>query len=223
MRRECRSHFEGNSETDNISIEKEKKMRILKQNVSFDLENDDFKAGGVSSSYKKHGVLFLSTIRCILVGPSNCGKTNLMVNLIEKLQGLNFENIYIYSMSLYQPKYMYLEKLLRPINGIGYYAFNANEIFLPLSEAKRNSLFIFDDVACVNQNVIRDYFSMGRHNDIDSFYLCQTYAKIPKHLIRDNANLLVIFKQDGLNLRLIFTDHLGSDMSFDAFNSMCSL
>jgi len=37
---------------------------------------------------------------------------------------------------------------------------------------------------------------MGQHADIDSFYLCHTYAKIPKHLLRDNANLLILFKQD---------------------------
>ncbi|KYQ48820.1 hypothetical protein ALC60_12125 [Trachymyrmex zeteki] len=42
---------------------------------------------------------------------------------------------------------------------------------------------------------------MGRHAHVDCFYLCQTYAKISKHLIRDNANLLILFKQDKKLLR----------------------
>ncbi|EZA55673.1 hypothetical protein X777_04182 [Ooceraea biroi] len=36
---------------------------------------------------------------------------------------------------------------------------------------------------------MREHFSMGRHSLVDCFYLCQTYARIPKHLLRDNANL----------------------------------
>jgi len=54
---------------------------------------------------------------------------------------------------------------------------------------------------------------MGRHKQIDSFYLCQTYTKIPKHLIRDNANLIIIFKQDELNIRHIYNDHVIGDMT----------
>lgn len=195
-------------------------MRIVKQVTSFKIENDNFEGDDYC---KKHGPLFPSTVRCIISGPSNCGKTNVMINLIEHENGLKFENVYVYSKSLRQPKYVYLEKLLKPIKGIGYYVFNASESILHPSDAKRNSLFIFDDVACNNQDVIREYFSMGRHNHIDSFYLCQTYAQIPKHLIRDNANYLILFKQDNLNTRHIYNDHIGSDMSFEQFKNICSL
>lgn len=86
---------------------------------------------------------------------------------------------------------------------------------------KKNSIFIFDDVACGKQDNIRAYFCMGRHNDIDSFYLCQTYSHIPKHLIRDNANFLIIFKQDDMNLKHIFRDHVNIDMTFQKFADIC--
>lgn len=195
-------------------------MKIIKQKVSLSVENNDFKRA--SSSYRKHGKLFPSTIRCIIVGPSNCGKTNVMISLIEHENGLKFENVYVYSRSLYQPKYLYLSELLKPIKGIEYYAFSASENIVHPSEAKPNSIFVFDDVACDNQDVIREYFSMGRHKNIDSFYLCQTYAKIPKHLIRDNANIIVLFKQDEMNLKHAFNDHVGTDMSFESFRKMCS-
>jgi hypothetical protein len=88
----------------------------------------------------------------------------------------------------------YLETLLKPIKGMNFFAFNNLENNIPSSsEIKPNSLIIFDDVACHKQNVMREYFSMGRHKNIDCFYLCQTYTKIPKQLIRDNANFLIVF------------------------------
>lgn len=150
---------------------------------------------------RKHGVLLPNTIRCLICGPSNCGKSNVMLSLLFNTNGLKFENIYIYSKSLYQPKYQFLEKILRKVKGIKYYAFKENDDVIHVEEVKKNSVFIFDDIACSNQHKIREYFSMGRHNGIDSFYLCQTYTRIPKHLIRDNANLIIMFKQDDLNLK----------------------
>ena len=63
----------------------------------------------------------------------------------------------------------------------------------------------------------------GRHSSIDSFYLCQTYSRVPKQLIRDNANLVVVFKQDNMNLRHVYDDHVNTDYTFDDFRRMCSV
>lgn len=68
------------------------------------------------------------------------------------------------------------------------YTFNNNDDVIQTDEIKPNSIMIFDDVACDKQNNIKNYFSMGRHKNVDSFYLCQTYTRIPKHLLRDNSN-----------------------------------
>lgn len=193
-------------------------MRIVKQSVSLPIVNHDF---DIHSKIMRHGPLLPSTIRCIIAGPSNCGKTNVILGLLENPNGLRFENVYVFSKSLYQPKYVYLQKLLKPISKIGYYPFDDFESIVPPSRAKPNSIFIFDDIACDKQTAIREYFSMGRHNFIDCFYLCQTYSHIPKHLIRDNANLLVLFKQDALNLKHVHSDHVNTDMSLDKFKELC--
>jgi len=95
----------------------------------------------------RHSALLPNTIRAQIVGPSNCGKTNIIIN------GIKFENAYIFSKSLYQPKYEYLEKLIKPIKGIGYHIFSHNEGVLDPSEAKNNSIMIFDDVACEKQDI----------------------------------------------------------------------
>lgn len=195
-------------------------MKFVKQQTELPIVNIDFKSE--NNIKKQHGTLLSDSIRAIIVGPSNCGKTNLMIGLIEHPNGLRFENIYIYSKSLHQPKYKHLEELIRPISGMGYYTFSDNSNVIAPEKAKRNSIFIFDDVACDKQNNIRAYFCMGRHNDVDSFYLCQTYTRIPKHLIRDNANLIILFKQDDMNLKHVYEDHVNTDMSFNIFRQACA-
>jgi len=76
---------------------------------------------------------------------------------------------------------------MKPIKGMGFHAFSHNNGVLDPSEAKNNSIMTFDDVDCEKQDKIRSRFCMGRHKNIDSFYLCETFSHIPKHLIRDNV------------------------------------
>jgi GTPase SAR1 family protein len=73
-------------------------MRIVQQPITLTVTNNDLKH---SETNKRHGELLPSTIRCLLVGPSNCGKTNTMISLIEHSNGLRFENVYVYSKSLF--------------------------------------------------------------------------------------------------------------------------
>lgn len=44
---------------------------------------------------------------------------------------------------------------------------------------------------------------------------------MPKQLIHDNASLLVLFKQDDLNLRHVYNDHVITDIEYDAFKAIC--
>jgi len=110
---------------------------------------------------------------------------------------------------------------LSSIYEIGYFTFSNNSNVVPPSEARPNSIFVFDDVAYDKQDTVREYFSMGRHSHVDCFYLCQSYARIRKHLIRDNANLLILFKQDGTNLKHVYNDHVNTDMSYKDFSELC--
>lgn len=197
-------------------------MKFVKQQQDLAVQNLDGILCKSGDNMQKHGKLLPSSIRALVVGPSNCGKTNAMLSLLLASNGLTFANIYIYSKSLHQPKYEFLSKLISPMKEIGFYTFSNNCDVIDPCEAKSNSVFIFDDIACDKQNNVRSYFCMGRHRDIDSFYLCQTYTHIPKHLIRDNANFLMVFKQDDLNLKHIYNDHVNTDMSFEAFREACA-
>ena len=61
---------------------------------------------------------------------------------------------------------------------------------------------------------------MGLHKLIDCFYLCQKYSRIPKNLISDNVNLLLLFRQDEMNLKYIYDDHV--NMPYSKFKELCS-
>lgn len=196
-------------------------MHIIKQSYKLTIDNFDEKVGCGIDVKPRHGPLLPTTIRGLIIGPSNCGKTNVMISLLTNSNGLCFENVYLYSKSLHQPKYEYLRNVLQPIDGLEFYPFNNNAEIVEPSEARPNSIFIFDDVICEKQNVIKSYFSMGRHNKVDCFYLAQTYSSIPKQLVRDNSNLIIIFKQDTMNLHHIFSDHVAPDITFPQFQDMC--
>lgn len=198
-------------------------MRFVKQAVEIPIKNIDDFSSNKKSKEKRHSTLLPNTLRCIIAGPSNCGKTNLLLSLIESENGLKFENLYVYSKTLQQDKYKYLQKMIEPIKGVGYHAFSSTDDVLGPHEAKRNSVFIFDDVICdKSQNSVRNLFSIGRHYDVDVIYLTQTLSKLSKQLIRDNCNFVVLFKQDDVNLRHAYSDFgVNCDMSFDEFRKFC--
>lgn len=197
-------------------------MKFNKQNKKLPVTNfDELIQDSTEKKKKRHGDLLPNSVRAIFCGPSGIGKTNVLFAIITHENGLRFENVYVYSKSLNQPKYKLLENLLQSVKGIGYFPFNEHEQVLKPQDTKPNSVMIFDDVSCEKQDNIRAFFCMGRHQDVDCFYLCQTYARIPKHLIRDNANFLVLFKQDDLNLKRIYFDHVNTDMTYTEFKNLC--
>lgn len=195
-------------------------MQVVQQVDRIPVENLDFFDD--KPVIKKHGNLFPNNCRFLFVGPSGTGKSNCLLSLLFAPNGLQFENVYVYSKSLYQPKYQLLEQVMHGVRGMGYFPFKENDDIIDPVEARENSIIIFDDVIGDKQDHIKAYFSSGRHKGIDSAFLCQTYVKINKHLIRDNANILILYKQDDVNLRHIHQEQVGCDMNFNKFKELCS-
>lgn len=194
-------------------------MRLVSQAQKIDVilsDNDEEVSGR-----RKHGVLLPGSIRAAICGPSGCGKTCVMTSLLYHQNGLRFENIYLFCKTLFQPKYQQLESNIKSVKGMSYTA--SNEGITPLSDVKADSILIFDDVSCECQKEIRNAYCMGRHKGIDCFYLTQTYTAVPKHLLRDNLNFMILFKQDLLNMRHVYEDHVAGDMGFQQFQKLCSL
>lgn len=171
---------------------------------------------------KKHSILLPNSIRALFVAPSGGGKTTALISLLLSANGIKFENLFVYSKSLGQYKYRFLEKVIQGIDEINLHTFSNTDDIMKVEDVPPDSVIVFDDISLENQDVVRDFFSRGRHFGIDCFYLCQSYSQIPKHLIRDNVNYLAIFSQDHFNLRNIHKSHVNSDMSFDEFSAMCN-
>lgn len=197
-------------------------MDLEEQSLKLPVINFDTLTERSEKIKSRHGKLLPNSIRAVFCGPSNCGKTNALLSLIIHPNGLKFENIYVYSKSLNQPKYKFLEKLVEPIEGIEYLPFGEHSLVISPDQARPNSIFVFDDIACEKQDNVKAFYCMGRHKSVDCFYLCQSYAQVPKHLVRDNVNFLIIFRQDDMNLRHIYNDHVNTDMIYQRFKDLCS-
>ena len=92
---------------------------------------------------------------------------------------------------------------------------NATEIFL----------LILDDIMTGPQSKAEDYYTRGRHNNVDVFYISQSYFRLPRQTIRENSNFLILFPQDEKNLRHIYEDRCSSDsndLSYELFKRFCT-
>lgn len=86
---------------------------------------------------------------------------------------------------------------------------------------KEKNLLILDDCFLGPQNKAEAYYTRGRHNNCDTFYISQNYFRLPRHTIRENANFIVLFPQDAKNLMHIHADHCDDDMSITEFKKFC--
>lgn len=164
-------------------------------------------------------------LRCLINGNSGSGKTNLLLNLIYNPSGVLFRNLYIFSKSIEQEAYVELRQkytdIERTLNRKIVYFFSNCEDLPPLEECKKNSLVVFDDCLMEKQDVIKSYFIRGRHRNLSCVYLSQSYGRVDMQVIRNNVNLLCVFKQNKHYTKRIYDDFVGADMTIGEFETMC--
>ena len=88
----------------------------------------------------------------------------------------------------------------------------------------RKNLLIFDDIMLGPQNKAEAFFTRGRHNNIDVIYIAQSYFRLPRQTVRENANFFIFFRQDNKNLSHIYQDHCSIDeaVPFEKFKNFCT-
>ena len=149
--------------------------------------------------------------RTLIVGPSFCGKTHLLLN---KLQLIRLDNpeqkICIITRSPEQYNKIEIEDV---------------SVEADLGDKSiqdfQNCCVLFDDMLDSNQKLIDPFFTRGRHNDLDVYYLSQSYFDLPKRTIRNNSNIIILFQQTLKDVEHIYRDIAGFDMSNDEFKSLC--
>ena len=88
-----------------------------------------------------------------------------------------------------------------------------------LDETEKN-LLILDDCLLEKQTKAEAFYTRGRHNNCDTFYISQNYFRLPRQTIRENTNLIFLFTQDSKNLSHIHADHC-NDIDFKEFKEFC--
>ena len=156
-------------------------------------------------------------LRCIISGPSECGKTFLLKKLI--LASIYFDKLYIIGPTGNQ--YQGLEK----INSKAVVEFVKDIKDLPSPDKlpkDLKKLMIFDDVRA-KEPVINEYFCRGRHNSCNTIYLNQNLFTIDRQSVRENYNLFILFEQRGKVLKSIYQDFFNDvELSYNDFANICS-
>ena len=149
----------------------------------------------------------------IFIGPTGCGKTHLILGLIEKEYNKHFDYIIIICPTLrwnktYHPKewIKYDDKvwLVEPKGRLFQWIEKLSELL-----ARSETLFIIDDII-VDESLDKRRKSLlelaisGRHRDHSIWLLIQSYSAIPKNLRRQAKATFVWYPKERADLEMIY-------------------
>ena len=138
----------------------------------------------------------------VIIGPRNVGKTFYMLKILEKIG--NKRPIHIITRSPNQYPNYKTSTDIKPINKY------------------KGSIVIFDDMlGAKNSSQIDEFFTRGRHEDLDVYYISQSYFALPRQSIRNNSDRLILFKQTLRDVQSMYYDIRAYDMKYDEFKAMC--
>ena len=155
----------------------------------------------ITTSHQQPKVENNNNNQTLLVGPSFWGKTHLMLKIHSRIPN---RDIYIITKS---PPEQYTNSKIK-IKGI-------NDEIKPLNE-NENGIIVFDDsLGSSNSRFIDQFFIRGRHNNLDIYYLSQSYFDLSKRTIRNNSDKIILFNQTSKDIEHIYRDVAGYDMTYD--------
>ena len=147
--------------------------------------------------------------RRLRVGCSFSGKTYLMLKIFSRIPPER--NIYIINKS--PPEQYSISKIKIK---------EKSDEIKPLNEYE-NAVIVFDDVlgSSIFEYIDQFFFIRGRFNNLDNYYLSQSYFDLPKRTLQKNSNKKFLFNQTLKNIENIYRDVGGYDMSYDDFHEIC--
>jgi hypothetical protein len=169
----------------------------------------------INPSYNDH--LFSLPFRCICVGASGSGKTQVVVNFIHRAKD-TFNHIVVCCANKDEPLYNYLTLKIDPEQYHMYEGIHnipTPEDLAEQFEKDDQILIVFDDLVIEKkQAVIESYFIRGRKicGGISCFYASQSYFGVPK-MIRLQCSYILLKKlSTQRDLKFILSDfNLGID------------
>ena len=179
-----------------------KKYNIKEKKRKTDDSVNKIEKSKIDNVNNKINDLTLENHRHVIIGPSNVGKTYYMLKILEKMD--NKRPIHIITRSPNQYPIYKTSTDIKPINKY------------------KGSIVIFDDMLGVrNSSQIDEFFTRGRHEDLDVHYISQSYFALPRQSIRNNSDILILFKQTLRDVRSMYYDIGAYDMNYDEFKLMC--
>ena len=110
----------------------------------------------------------------LLSVPQDVGKTYYFLKVLEKIGDKRPINIITRSPNQY-PNYI-TSTQIKPSNKY------------------KGSVVIFDDMlGAKNSSQIDEFFTRGRHEDLDVYYISQSYFALPRQCIKNNSDRLILF------------------------------
>jgi GTPase SAR1 family protein len=158
--------------------------------------------------YKNH--MIDKNSRILMIGQSGSGKSNALMNYIEKSSG-EYQQIIICSFSTTdEPLYQYLKNKIPEVELIN----DINEVPPVQSfddeDKKISKLIVFDDFICLpkkQMKILEDYAISSRKFGFTTVFISQNYTSVPK-IISRNCNYIFCFKiNDRVSIKRIISNH----------------
>ena len=170
--------------------------------------------------------------RILIIGGSESGKTNVLLNLIENQPDI--DKMYLYPKNPYEAKYQYL---INKREGVGINHFNDPKAFIEYSNYMHNVyenisyynpdkenkiVIVFDDmIADITKNkkldsTVTELFIRGRKLNISLVFITQSYFKVPKDVRLNTTHFFITLIPSKRELPQITINH-SSDISTKDF------
>ena len=163
---------------------------------------------------------FPDNFRCIISGPSECGKTFLLKKLF--LASIYFDKLYIIGPTgdQYQGTCFADEGVDNGKANVEFFKDIKDIKDLPSPDKlpkDLKKLMIFDDVRA-KEPIISEYFCRG-----NMIYLNQNLFSLDRQSVRENCNLFILFEQRGKALISIYQDFFNNvELSYNDFANICN-
>ena len=166
---------------------------------------------------EKNLILFTNNVFCLthpknvlIVGTTNSGKTNILMNLIA--QNSIYEKIYIYTNNL-DEKYKWLKNKFKDdvfiyINEINFDEINKEYVYL----------VIFDDLVFTNRK-ISEFYCRSRKLNCSCIFIAHRYFKNVDRTLKNNIEYLIFTQLDKRELNMLYQD-INLDISLKEFQDI---
>ena len=165
---------------------------------------------GGQNNYITNNVFCLShPTNCLIVGKTNSGKSNILMNLIA--QNCIYEKIYIYTNNM-DDKYTWLKnKFKRDVHIF------INEINFSDMDKKYINLVVFDDLVFSNKKISTS-FTQSRKSNVSCIFISHRYFTVDR-LLRNNSDYIIFTKLDKREIMMMYND-ISLDITLKQFQDI---